>query len=141
MHMTGPRTQIDLSHAFENVLEERRNAERLRRDLLFHWHTLILETRKRTQELHRAFYQTPFSSEETIVPGTPDTIQELARLSRLPSPSSPVASGGAQTTVRWENLRTERIQKKLEALLKRYQGILRFSKASDHAKEQGGREK
>ncbi|KAB8290861.1 hypothetical protein EYC80_008498 [Monilinia laxa] len=134
--MVGSQTQIELSHAFENLLEERRNAERLRRDLIFYWHTLILETKKRTKELERAFYQaedcgeTPFSSEETIVPGTPDTITELTGLSRLPSPSSPVVSGGAKTTLRLDNLSPERIQKKLEGLLKRYQEIINFSKGT-----------
>ncbi|RAL61361.1 hypothetical protein DID88_009496 [Monilinia fructigena] len=134
--MVGSQTQIELSHAFENLLEERRNAERLRRDLIFYWHTLILETKKRTKELERAFYQaedcgeTPFSSEETIVPGTPDTITELMGLSRLPSPLSPVVSGGAKTTLRLDNLSTERIQKKLDALLKRYQGIINLSKGA-----------
>ncbi|KAG4031985.1 hypothetical protein MFRU_008g03350 [Monilinia fructicola] len=132
--MVGSQTQIELSHAFENLLEERRNAERTRRDLIFYWHTLILETKKRTKELERAFYQagdcgeTPFSSEETIVPGTPDTITESTGLSRLPSTPSPVVSGGAKTTLRLDTLSTERIQKKLESLLKRYQGIISFSK-------------
>ncbi|KAJ8062294.1 hypothetical protein OCU04_008840 [Sclerotinia nivalis] len=134
--MIGPQTQIELSHAFERLLEERRDAERLRRDLIFYWHTLILEAKKRTKELERAFYQaencgdTPFSSEETIVPGTPDTITELTGLSRLPSPLSSVASKGAKTPLRLENLSTERIQKKLEGLLKRYQGIINFSKGN-----------
>ncbi|KAI9643799.1 hypothetical protein NHQ30_007149 [Ciborinia camelliae] len=134
--MVGSDTQIELSHAFENLLEERRDAERLRRDLIFYWHTLILEAKKRTKELERAFYQaedcgdTPFSSEETIVPDTPATTTELAGLSRLPSPLSPVASGGAKTTLRLENLGTERIQRKLEGLLKRYQGIINLSKGT-----------
>ncbi|ESZ92620.1 hypothetical protein SBOR_6992 [Sclerotinia borealis F-4128] len=139
-HIVGQQTQIELSHAFENLLQERRDAERLRRDLVFYWHTLILETQKRTKEFERAFYQagncgdTPFSSEETIVPGTPDTITELTGLSRLPSPLSPIVSGSAKTTLRLDNLGTERIQKKIEGLLKRYQGIIDFSKSS------GGRE-
>ncbi|KAF7874186.1 hypothetical protein EAF04_002858 [Stromatinia cepivora] len=134
--MIGPQTQIELSHAFERLLEERRDAERLHRDLIFYWHTLILEAKKRTKELERAFYQaencgdTPFSSEETIVPGTPDTITELTGLSRLPSSLSPVVSRGAKTTLRLDNLGTERIQKKLEGLLKRYQGIINFPKGN-----------
>lgn len=132
--MVGPQTQIELSHAFERLLEERRDAERLRRDLIFYWHTLILETKKRTKELERVFYQadncgdTPFSSEETIVPGSTDTITELTGLSRLPSPLSPVVSGGGAKTVL--RLETERIRKKIEGLLKRYQGIIHFSKGN-----------
>ncbi|CAD6447321.1 56a539f5-010a-4b65-b6d9-0d7b99a6d59f-CDS [Sclerotinia trifoliorum] len=134
--MIGPQSQIELSHAFERLLEERRDAERLRRDLIYYWHTLILEAKKRTKELERAFYQaencgdTPFSSEETIVPGTPDTITALAGLSRLPSPLTPVTSKGAKSPFRLDNLSTERIQKKLEGLLKRYQGIINFSKGN-----------
>jgi hypothetical protein len=39
--------QVELSSAFENVLEERRNAERLRRNLIWNWHTLIVSVRRR----------------------------------------------------------------------------------------------
>lgn len=128
--MTAPQTQIELSHAFERLLEERLEAERLRRDLIFYWHTLILECKKRGKEIERTFYQadncgeTPFSSEETIVPGTdtPDTLTELSGLAKLPSPLSPVVSGG-KTNLRAE-FGTERISKKLESLLKKYQGII-----------------
>ncbi|APA16032.1 predicted protein [Sclerotinia sclerotiorum 1980 UF-70] len=134
--MIGSQPQIELSHAFERLLEERRDAERLRRDLIHYWHNLILEAKKRTKELERAFYQaencgdTPFSSEKTIVPGTPDTFTELTGLSRLSSSLNSVTSKGAKTRLRLDNLSTERIQKKLEGLLKRYQGIINFSKGN-----------
>ncbi|KAF7953284.1 hypothetical protein EAE96_006495 [Botrytis aclada] len=128
--MSAPQTQIELSHAFERLLEERLEAERLRRDLIFYWHTLILECKKRGKEIERTFYQadncgeTPFSSEETIVPGigTPDTLTEVSGLERLPSPLSPVVSTG-KVNLRAE-FGTERISRKLEGLLKKYQGVI-----------------
>ncbi|KAM3158678.1 hypothetical protein ABEW05_000707 [Botrytis cinerea] len=128
--MSAPQTQIELSHAFERLLQERLEAERLRRDLIFYWHTLILECKKRGKEIERSFYQadncgeTPFSSEETIVPGseTHDTLTEISGLERLPSPLSPVVSAG-KTNLRAE-FGTERISRRLEGLLKRYQGLI-----------------
>ncbi|KAF7883663.1 uncharacterized protein EAF02_005583 [Botrytis sinoallii] len=114
--MSAPQGQIELSHAFERLLEERLEAERLRRDLIFYWHTLILEQIIVVKRL--------FQAKKTIVPGTgtPDTLTDVSGLERLPSPLSPVVSA-RKTNLRAE-FGTERISRRLEGLLKKYQGVI-----------------
>lgn len=67
------------------------------------------------------------------MPGSTETVTELnfGELGRLPSPLSPVASQSGKTSLRLEGLRavsTEKLQRKIERLVGKYQEVLRLSR-------------